>query len=246
MTSDSDTHGLHNRSFRRAVPLRDDYPEEEWLDLSGIQHFSYCPRQWALIHIEKQWADNFFTADGQVRHARVNDPSQTELRGDVLSVRALRVSSPSLGITGICDVVEFYANPDGAVLNGRPGRWIPYPVEYKRGKSKSIDADRLQLCCEALCLEEMLGVDCPEGALFYEQTHRREKVAIDRQLRDKTREDLARMHRLYERGWTPRVRQSSKCRNCSLRDICLPELTKRQSVSTYMDKALRTLEDDRA
>lgn len=224
--------------LRATTSSREEYPEDEWLSLSGIQHYAFCPRQWALIHIENVWKDNFFTADGQAKHARVNDPSQTELRGNILSVRALRVASPRLGITGICDVVEFHASKNGAVLHGRSGTWVPYPVEYKRGRSKSIDADRLQLCCEALCLEEMVGTECPEGALFYEETRRRERVMIDDRLRTEAKNMLLRMHQLYERGWTPRVKQSTKCRYCSLRNLCLPELSKRQSVSTYIRKAL--------
>lgn len=212
--------------------------------MSGIQHFAYCPRQWALIHIEKVWSDNFYTADGQAKHERVNDPKQTELRGNVLSVRALRVSSRTLGITGICDLVEFYSSQNGAKLYGRRGKWIPYPVEYKRGHQKISDADRLQLCCEAMCLEEMLGTDCPEGALFYMQTRHREKVSIDKQLRDKAKSALIQMHHYYDRGYTPRVRLSSKCRHCSLRDICLPELTKREKVSTYIKRVIKSMEND--
>lgn len=232
--------------FRQTNSTRPaEYPEEDWLALSGIQHFVYCRRQWALIHVEQQWNDNYFTADGQVDHERVNDPNSTELRNGVLSVRALRVLSARLGVTGICDLVEFrsaHKGEEGAVLKGRPGRWIPYPVEYKRGNGHAELADQMQLCCEALCLEEMLGTDCPEGALYYVATRHRVRVAIDDSLRVQATTLLDQMHDLLRRGFTPRVRQTSQCRSCSLRDICLPELTKRQSVSTYLNQAVKSME----
>lgn len=137
------------------------YSEDEWLQLSGIQHYAFCARQWALIHIEQQWIDNYLTTAGSIEHERVDDYQQSESRGNLLILRNLRVFNPALGISGMCDVVEFHSNPCGIHLTGRRGSWIPYPVEYKHGKPKENDADRLQLCAEAMCLEYMLSCDIP-------------------------------------------------------------------------------------
>jgi len=129
------------------------FDEEEYLQLSGLQHFAFCRRQWALIHIEDQWAENFRTVDGHIMHEHVHDQGSRESRGDRLIVRGLSVHSAQLGISGQCDAVEFHRNPDGVALRGREGLWLPYPVEYKRGKPKEHSADELQLCAQAMCLE---------------------------------------------------------------------------------------------
>jgi CRISPR-associated exonuclease Cas4 len=220
------------------------YPEDDWLALSGIQHFSFCQRQWALIHIEELWNENERTAGGRIEHERTHDYAQSEKRGDLLVLRDLRVFSPALGVTGDCDVVEFHKDASGVELVGREGRWSAYPVEYKHGEAKQNDADRLQLCGEAMCLEEMLGCDTPEGALFYERTKRREKVPLDDALRNTVREMFAQMHRLYSRGYTPRVRPSKSCNACSLKDLCLPELMKVQSAQKYIAKNLHEISDE--
>ena len=208
------------------------YPEEDWLALSGIQHFSFCKRQWALIHIEQLWSENYLTTAGHLEHERAHDYAASESRGDTLIMRDLRVYSRALGITGACDVVEFHKSNDGVPLHGRDGLWLPYPIEYKHGKSKTIDADRLQLCAEAMCLEEMLACDIPEGALFYRQTKRRERVKLDEDLRNMVEADFLQMHDLFSRGWTPKVKQTRSCSSCSLRDLCLPELRKVKSAKS--------------
>ena len=144
------------------------YDEEDWLMLSGIQHFSFCPRQWALIHIEGQWMDNLRTVEGNIVHDRAHDNNLSESRKNVLITRGLRISSSTLGVTGQCDVVEFHhVKEKGAILQGHNGYWLPYPIEYKKGKPKVYPADELQLCAEAMCLEEMLCCEIPCGALFY-------------------------------------------------------------------------------
>ena len=160
------------------------YQECDFLQISGIQHFMFCRRQWALIHIEGLWAENLRTVNGEIFHERAHDPSLSEKRGDMITVRALRVFSSELGISGECDVVEFRRDDEnGAKLRGRDGRWIPTPIEYKSGSSKAGEADRLQLCAQAMCLEEMLGVEIELGYMFYGETHRREKVYINAELR---------------------------------------------------------------
>ena len=147
---------------------------DDYLQMSGIQHFAFCRRQWALIHLEQQWAENLRTTEGQLNHARCHDDTRTERRGDLLITRGMRVTSHRLRMSGNCDVVEFRACADGIPLQSTPGRWQPYPVEYKHGHAKETDADRLQLCAQAMALEEMLVCHIPEGALYYCETKRRE------------------------------------------------------------------------
>lgn len=201
------------------------YEEEEFLELSGLQHFDFCRRQWALIHIEGQWEENSRTLQGRILHENAHDASRTEKRGDLLIVRGLPVFSRSLGVSGVCDVVEFRASSDGVTLFGREGSWLPRPVEYKRGVSKKIDADRLQLCCQAICLEEMLL--CPpieEAYLYYGESRRREAVALNAELRSRVASLTAEMHELTRRQYTPKVKPSKSCNACSLKERCLPAL----------------------
>lgn len=214
------------------------YPEDEWLDLSGIQHFAFCRRQWALIHIEQLWADNTRTTAGQIEHSRVNDYAQSEQRGSVLTIRALRVFSARLGITGICDAVEFRRDPKGVPLRGRSGTWDPYPVEYKHGCAKANDADRLQVCAEAMCLEDMLSCSIPEAALYYRRTNRREVVALNDVIRGTVLKMLAEMRDLYQRRRTPKVRPTKACESCSLKDICLPRLMRPRTTGTAYIQAM--------
>jgi len=225
--------------------MTDNYPPEEWLPLSGIQHFVFCRRQWALIHIEGQWAENALTAEGRLLHRRADEPFITEKRGDVLIARAVPVSSPTLGLTGICDVVEFTAVPGGeggVQLPGREGRWRPVPVEYKRGRKKHGPEDEAQLCAQAMCLEEMLLTEIPQGYIFYAQPRRREPVTFTPELRELVRKAAQEMHQYFRRGYTPRVKPSKACRSCSLADICLPNLQNRRlTASAYIQKYLDDL-----
>lgn len=181
----------------------------------------------------------YLTTAGHLEHERAHDYAASESRGDMLIMRDLRVYSRALGITGACDVVEFHKSNDGVPLHGRDELWLPYPIEYKHGKSKTIDADRLQLCAEAMCLEEMLACDIPEGALFYQQTKRRERVKFDEDLRNMVEADFLQMHDLFSRGWTPKVKQTRSCSACSLRDLCLPELRKMKSAKAYIEERLK-------
>jgi len=216
------------------------YDEDDYLQLSGLQHFCFCPRQWALIHLEQQWAENLRTVEGDLLHERAHDESFAEKRKDLLTVRGLRVQSPSLGVSGSCDVVEFARSADGVALAGREGRWQPCPVEYKRGQPKEIDADRLQLCCQAMCLEEMLCCTIPAGALFYGETRRREQVPLTEELRGEVRRMLLQMHDYARRGHTPRARGGPHCRACSLADLCLPRLGRAPSADAYTRAAIET------
>ena len=208
--------------------------------LSGIQHFYYCRRQWALIHIESLWEENVLTISGDIMHTKVHDYNVAEKRKDLLVRRGMPVFSHSMRVRGVCDVVEFYANDGGVSLFGRKGLWLPRPVEYKRGKPKLGDEDRLQLCAQAICLEEMLLCPPIETAyLYYGETRRREPVCLTHELKESTKRIFVEMHGLFTRTATPKVNKTKKCTNCSLKDLCLPTLSGKGSVSEYMDDALR-------
>lgn len=216
--------------------------EQDYLTLSGIQHYAFCPRQWALIYIEQQWADNERTVDGSLMHRRAHDETLLERRGDTLTARGLRVVSHRLQVMGVCDVVEFHLNPSGVTLPGQEGLWLPCPVEYKRGAPKEHDADELQLCAQAMCLEEMLLCDIPEGCLYYGETRRRKPVAITSELRGRVTEILSAMRDCMRRGHTPSPRPAGRCRACSLKEVCLPGLKKSPPVDEYLRAAAEEAE----
>lgn len=205
-----------------------------FLSLSGLQHFIFCRRQWALIHIEQQWAENYRTADGRVMHKKAHDGAAFERRGDILITRDLSIASQKLGISGKCDVVEFHLDPVGISLQGQGGTWQPFPVEYKRGQPKADNCDALQLCGQAMCLEEMLCCEIPSGALYYGETRHRVLVDFTEDLRTQVRTALEEMHQLYVQGYTPKVKPKKGCNACSLKDICLPKLNKTISVRSYL------------
>ncbi|MDO4649020.1 MAG: CRISPR-associated protein Cas4 [Eubacteriales bacterium] len=214
------------------------YEEDEYLMLSGIQHFSFCRRQWALIHIEQQWVENDRTVDGDIMHKRAHDREMREKRGDLIIVRGMAVSSPTLGITGECDVVEFHRDDqNGVSIFGEKGRYTPLPIEYKRGQPKETEADVLQLAAQAMCLEEMLCCEIPVGYLFYGSTKRRTKVLITDQIREDVRALAYEMHQYYARGYTPKAKRKKSCNACSLKDICLPVLQKKE-VTKYLESKL--------
>lgn len=210
------------------------YNEDELLQLSGLQHFVFCRRRWALIHIEQLWAENFRTVDGALFHSNAHDSGFTESRGDTLITRGMYLHSKRLGVSGQCDVLEFHASPDGITLAGRPGKWRPFPVEYKRGLPREDTGDALQLCGQAMCLEEMLCCDIPGGALFYGESRRRVSVDFTSELRCQVESCLDEMHSLYRRGHTPKVKPKKSCNACSLKELCLPRLMNLKSVSAYI------------
>ncbi|WP_334074180.1 CRISPR-associated protein Cas4 [Paenibacillus sp. A14] len=214
-------------------------PEEDYLMLSGIQHFQFCKRQWALIHIEQQWEENVGTIEGQHLHRKADQPFVREKRGDKLTVRALPVKSEELKITGICDVVEFIRDEDGVEISEAEGRYKACPVEYKRGKPKKNDADILQLAAQAICLEEMLLCSVLVGYMFYNEIKRRVEVPLTTELKDKVRGIVAEMWDYYGRRYTPRVKAGSFCQSCSLKSVCLPEVLQKRSVRSYIEGKLK-------
>ena len=203
--------------------------EPDPLPISGLQHLAFCPRQWALIHLEQAWAENRLTAEGRLLHEQADLPGEGR-RGKVRTVRGMMLLSQRLGLSGRADVVEFLPHP--------------FPVEYKRGKRKPNDCDMVQLCAQALCLEEMLGAEILEGAIFYGQPRRRMLVPFTPALRDRVELLCQEMHRLYRRQETPAAVPGSYCRSCSLVDICMPEATQDCKISARWQAAqLRSLQN---
>jgi CRISPR-associated exonuclease Cas4 len=207
------------------------YSESDLIQLSALQHYLFCPRQCALIHVEQIWEESGLTAEGRILHERV-DAGGVEKRGNMKRVFGLPIRSLRLGLSGKADVVEFHRQVDGT--------WRPYPVEHKRGRRKKEDWDRVQLCAQALCLEEMLGVSVPEGALFYGKEQRREVVAISEALRRETEEVAGAVHRMLAEGRTPAPEYAKKCDSCSLVGICLPRGVggRGGKVARYLAKAV--------
>ncbi len=206
------------------------YGIEELVQLSALQHTVFCPRQCALIHIEQIWQESGRTAEGRIMHERVHDEGR-ESRGDVRTDYGVPLRSLRLGLIGKADVVEFHRQTDGS--------WLPFPIEYKRGKPKADDCDKVQLCAQAICLEEMLGASIPEGALFYGQTRHRLDVVFDEALRRETEVTACRAHELIASGRTPPPVYEKRCESCSLMAECLPKtLQKRRSVRSYLSRML--------
>src|SRR5690625_4526101 len=197
---------------------------EDYLMISGIQHFEFCKRQWALIHIEQQWEENVRTIEGKILHEKADQPFIKEKRGDKIVVRGMPVKSHTLKVTGICDVVEFIKDKKGIHLANVSGKHLPLPVEYKRGKPKKSNADLLQLTAQAICLEEMLVCTIDKAYMYYHEVRKRLEVPITHELREQVKEISKEMHSYFNRRYTPKVKTGSHCNSCSLRHICLPSL----------------------
>lgn len=209
-----------------------EYQENEFFQLSALQHYLFCKRQCALIHLEQYWIENRFTAEGRIMHDRV-DRGDRENRGKVRVEYALPLRSGRLGISGQADVVEFHLDDDKGV-------WMPFPVEYKRGKPKKNMSDKVQLCAQALCLEEMTGCTVECGALFYGKTRRRLNVEFNKELRRTTRETADKIHSLIAFGTTPPARYEKKCDTCSFLNICLPKaIGKKRKVTAWLNDIIR-------
>lgn len=211
------------------------YSQDNYLMLSGIQHFYFCKRQWALIHIEQIWSDNSFTAEGNELHEITDDPYLKEKRKDIIISRAIPVGSKELGLSGILDTVEFIKDDNGIPIPNKKGLWQPNIVEYKRGKPKKDNRDVVQLVAQVMCLEEKYNINIENADLFYFSTKKRETIAITNQLRDEVRIMAEQMHTMYENKLTPDAEYFKNCTMCSLYDLCMPRLTKkRKSVQNYL------------
>lgn len=223
------------------------YAEDELLMLSGIQHIAFCQRQWALIHIEKQWAENLRTVEGQILHEKADNPYFRETRGDCVTTRAVPIASFELGLYGVADIIEFIKTdlPQNAVtLPKKQGFWQPNVVEYKRGKPKNIDCDKVQLCAQAWCLEEMFQIKIEKGEIFYGEIRHREEVIFDENSREKTQYFSELMHNIYNTKITPKAFYNKSCKMCSLVDICLPQMPTK-SVESYMKKSITESENEK-
>ncbi|KWX83622.1 CRISPR-associated protein Cas4 [Paenibacillus riograndensis] len=216
-----------------------EYDDEDELMLSGIQHFHFCKRQWALIHIEQQWEENVRTIEGQHLHRNADQPFIREKRVDKIIVRAMPVKSRELNISGICDVVEFIRDDSGVEINGADGKYAAYPVEYKRGKPKREDEDILQLAAQAMCLEEMLLCEVSTGYIFYNEIKHRIEVPLTAELKANVKAIVEEMQSYYHRRHTPKVKNGPFCKSCSLQHICLPKLMNKQSVKSYVEGKIR-------
>lgn len=206
--------------------------EDDLIMLSALQHYIFCPRQCALIHIEQAWEENRLTAEGRIMHERVHEEGN-ETRGSVKIARGVPLRSLRLGLVGKADVVEFHRIDKHT--------WQPFPVEYKRGKPKPDHSDSIQLCAQVLCLEEMLSVSVPQGALFYGKTRRRLDVVFDEALRKETEETANKVHQLIESGTTPPPVYAKRCESCSLIGECLPEkIGKHASVKRYLMRMMES------
>lgn len=201
--------------------------EDELLPLSALQHFVFCPRQCALIHVEQAWAENRLTVEGNILHERVTG-GETTARAGVRTCRSVPLRSTALGLIGIADVVEFERAADGTEQ--------AFPVEYKRGRSKPHDADRVQLCAQAMCLEEMLGQSIPLGAIFYGEPRRREVVALTPALRAQTEKAAASARAMIAAARIPPAVEGPYCRSCSLIEICRPGLSRRRSAAAWVER----------
>lgn len=217
-----------------------EFDEEDYLQLAGIQHYLFCRRQWAIIHIEQQWAENEKTIDGMFFHQNAHDQNKDERRGDTLIRHALSVHSSSLGLSGQCDVVEFHRSEEGIQLAGETGRWKIYPVEYKRGHEKPDNCDAAQLCAQAMCLEEMYCCDIDSGALFYGEKRHRQIVSFSEELRGTVRETCREMHDLFRHGHTPKAKYQKRCDSCSLHEICAPTLSDGEPTEQYLHRMIET------
>lgn len=207
--------------------------EDDLIPISALQHFLFCPRQCALIHLERIWAENRLTVQGNQLHEKAHH-GKNETRPGLRITRALDLRSFVFGLIGKADVVEFHLDAVGELTQ-------PFPVEYKRGKPKAHDADRVQLCAQCLCLEEMLNCDIPAGALFYGTIKRRQDVAFDNQLRSTTQDILHQTRQMFTEQITPPAVHDSKCTNCSLAELCMPELASKKSASKYLNRSFDDL-----
>jgi CRISPR-associated exonuclease Cas4 len=216
-----------------------DYDESDYLMISGLRHFAFCRRRWALVHIEQLWQENVLTQDGHFMHERVHDQGFTEKRGRLLLSRGMAVKSHTLGVAGVCDMVELEESENGVPIAGRSGTYRIFPVEYKRGKPEGSKSDTWQLCAQAMCLEEMFCTDVPEGAVYYGSIRRRETVIFDTELRNAVMAALDEMRRLMDRRYTPKVKPRKVCLSCSMQELCQPGLMEKPSAAAYVRQRLR-------
>lgn len=216
------------------------YTDDDLLMLSGIQHYAFCPRQWAIAYVDQQWEDNYLTIEGAWLHRNVDDPFNMEYDNGTVILRSVPVKSHELGLYGIADLLELHPLSDDAttkpfVISNYPGEWTVLPIEYKHGRAKADDTDEVQLCAQAMCLEEMYGIEILQGAFFYGATRRRTYVSFNDKLRKHVKTLSDTMHKLFTVGNIPNAKYENKCRSCSLSDICMSQdMRNAVSVKEYL------------
>lgn len=217
------------------------YAEDDMLMLSGIQHFAFCPRQWALIHIEQQWEENLLTTEGRILHKHVDNPEYKQKLGDNICLRSVSIASKSLGLYGVADIIELHPTIDSKNSISHPaypGLWQPYPVEYKHGKPKNNDIDLVQLTAQAMCIEEQYNICIKEGAIYYGSIRRRVVVEFTDELRSDVENYAEAMHNVYNNCVVPHASYKPGCDNCSLKDICMPKTAFCKIASNYLKQNL--------
>lgn len=212
------------------------YSEDDMLMLSGIQHFKFCPRQWALIHIDQLWEENRLTYDGRLLHSNVDNPFYRKKIGNVLTLRSVNIASRQLGLYGVSDIIELYPSPrdEGFTHPDYPGFWEAFPIEYKRGKPKPDYIDEVQLAAQAICIEELYATRIEKGAIFYGETQHRHEVIFTDELRKVVADCAFEMHALFKAQTLPPPPKNKRCSNCSLKDQCHPNLSKRLDPNEYI------------
>ena len=215
------------------------YADDDLLSLSGIQHFAFCPRQWALTHVDRQWHDNYLTIEGTWLHRVVDEPFNMDSDYGTVHLRSVAVKSYALGLYGIADLLELTpltnAEAKPFTVPRYPGRWEVHPVEYKHGKPKPDDADEVQLCAQAMCLEEMYGISISYGAIYYGKTRRRCQVSFNEAMRTRVGQLASQMHAFIDQGVVPDAAPRRQCMSCSLADLCMvPDLSRATPVNNYL------------
>lgn len=218
------------------------YSEDDMLMLSGIQHFRFCPRQWALIHLERLWEENILTTEGKILHKHVDDPFYRQKCGANIVLRSVSIASHQLGLYGKSDVIELQPADDdcpNSITHPKyPERWIPVPIEYKHGSPKRNEIDEVQLVAQAMCLEEMYSIKISHGAFYYAKTRHREEVEITNRLRELVNTCAQQMHNIYKERTLPKSNVKTSCKKCSLYNLCMPELEKCATVRYYLKQNL--------
>ncbi|MFA6662569.1 MAG: CRISPR-associated protein Cas4 [Bacilli bacterium] len=212
------------------------YSEDEYLQLSGIQHYCFCKRQWGLIHIDQAWADDSRTIAGDIFHKNADDTFFHEKRGNVIISRSVPVSSSTLGLSGRLDILEFVSNDKGIKIDTSVNRYLVRPVEYKVGHKKNNNWDKVQLCAETMALEEMFNTNISQGFIYYGLERRRTLVEITQELRNITSNLANEMHNVFSSGIVPTAVKTSNCKKCSLFDLCLPDICAHDDVKNYLSE----------
>ena len=216
------------------------FSDEDLLSISGLRQLAFCERRWVLVHMEMEWNENALTIEGKHMHEFIHEQG-TNISSGMRMTRGLHLRSLILGLYGVADLVEFHDQDEGTQLPGLTGCWVPYPVEYKRGRKRYDSADEVQLCAQALCLEEMLGVTVPKGAVYYGQPRRRMEIDISQDLREEVERLCSRARELYISGHSPHPRFGKHCSNCSLENICMPGIINGDKSSKYVAKLLKEM-----